>query len=116
RPGCGGAAGAQTLAATRAGAALLVVQCSASRIERRLETGYLDRKAGELGEALALIGAGVARREPVSVGLLGNAAEIYPELVRRGVRPDVVTDQTSAHDPLNRYLPAAWSPVPAGGR
>ena len=75
----------------------------------RLGSGYLDRRSGDLDEALAMIDEACANRTPVSVGLLGNAAEIYPELVARGVRPDAVTDQTSAHDPLNGYLPAGWS-------
>jgi urocanate hydratase len=107
--GLGGMGGAQPLAATLAGASLLAVECRASRIERRIETGYLDSMATDLGEALARIEAGCRTKRPVSVGLLGNAAEIYPELVRRGIRPDLVTDQTAAHDPLNGYLPAGWS-------
>ncbi|NQW09507.1 MAG: urocanate hydratase [Alphaproteobacteria bacterium] len=107
--GLGGMGGAQPLAATMAGASMLAVECQPSRIERRLETGYLDRKADNLDDALAIIQEACANGEAVSVGLLGNAAEVYPELVRRGVRPDVVTDQTSAHDPLNGYLPAGWS-------
>jgi urocanate hydratase len=107
--GLGGMGGAQPLAATMAGASLLAVECRMSRIERRLETGYLDRAATGLDEALAIVERSGAEQRPVSVGLLGNAAEIYPELVRRGVRPDIVTDQTSAHDPLNGYLPAGWS-------
>ena len=107
--GLGGMGGAQPLAATMAGASMLAVECQPSRIERRLETGYLDRRADTLDEALELVLAAVRKREAVSVGLLGNAAEIFPELVRRGVRPDAVTDQTSAHDPLNGYLPAGWT-------
>jgi urocanate hydratase len=107
--GLGGMGGAQPLAATMAGASLLAVECRASRIERRLQTRYLDRMATDLDEALALIEKSCAKRRPVSVGLLGNTAEIYPELVRRGVRPDIVTDQTAAHDPLNGYLPANWT-------
>ncbi len=107
--GLGGMGGAQPLAATMAGASLLAVECQASRIERRLETGYLDRKTDDLSEALDIIGKACADGEAVSVGLLGNAAEVYPELVRRGIHPDVVTDQTSAHDPLNGYLPAGWT-------
>ncbi len=104
--GLGGMGGAQPLAATMAGASMLAVECQASRIEMRLRTGYLDRQTADLDEALRWMHEAV---EPVSVGLLGNAAEVFPELVRRGVRPDVVTDQTSAHDPLNGYLPAGWS-------
>src|SRR4051794_33779253 len=107
--GLGGMGGAQPLAATMAGASMLAVECTPSRMERRVETGYLDRWTQSLDEALAIIGAACETRNPVSVGLLGNAAEIFPELVRRGVRPDMVTDQTSAHDPLNGYLPAGWT-------
>ena len=101
--------GAQPLAATMAGSSMLAVECQPSRIERRLETGYLDRSTASLDEALEILEAARKSGEPVSVGLLGNAAEVFPELVRRGVRPDAVTDQTSAHDPLNGYLPAGWS-------
>ena len=104
--GLGGMGGAQPLAATMAGASLLAVECQPSRIEMRLRTGYLDRATTDLDEALAWVTQAPA---PLSVGLLGNAAEIFPELVRRGIRPDVVTDQTSAHDPLNGYLPAGWT-------
>jgi urocanate hydratase len=107
--GLGGMGGAQPLAATMAGASMLAVECQPSRIERRLETRYLDVKSDSLEHALSLIADAVARKRPISVGLLGNAAEVFPELLRRGVRPDVVTDQTSAHDPLNGYLPAGWS-------
>jgi urocanate hydratase len=107
--GLGGMGGAQPLAATMAGASLLAVECRASRIERRLQTRYLDRMATDLDQALAMIETSCAKRRPVSVGLVGNTAEIYPELVRRGVRPDIVTDQTAAHDPLNGYLPAGWT-------
>ncbi|MBX6322446.1 MAG: urocanate hydratase [Rhodospirillaceae bacterium] len=107
--GLGGMGGAQPLAATMAGACLLGVECDAARIERRLQTGYLDRSTASLDEALAIVAEGCRTRSPVSVGLLGNAAEVFPELVRRRVRPDVVTDQTSAHDPLNGYLPAGWT-------
>ncbi len=107
--GLGGMGGAQPLAATMAGASMLAVECSATRIEMRLRTRYLDRQAATLDEALELIAASCRERRPVSIGLLGNAAEIFPELVRRGVRPDAVTDQTSAHDPLHGYLPAGWT-------
>ncbi|WP_157089286.1 urocanate hydratase [Oceanibaculum pacificum] len=107
--GLGGMGGAQPLAATMAGASCLAVECQPSRIEMRLRTGYLDRKAETLDEALAMIEAARKDGKPVSVGLLGNAADIFPELVRRGVRPDCVTDQTSAHDPVNGYLPKGWS-------
>ncbi|MFZ0837778.1 MAG: urocanate hydratase [Xanthobacteraceae bacterium] len=107
--GLGGMGGAQPLAATMAGAALLAVECQPSRIEMRLKTGYLDQQAQDLDEALAMINQACRERKALSVGVLGNAAEIFPELVRRGVRPDVVTDQTSAHDPINGYLPKGWS-------
>jgi len=107
--GLGGMGGAQPLAATMAGASCLAVECQPSRIEMRLRTGYLDVEARDLDEALARIEAAKQAGRPVSVGLLGNAADIFPELVRRGVRPDVVTDQTSAHDPLNGYLPRGWT-------
>ena len=107
--GLGGMGGAQPLAATMAGASMLAVECQPSRIDMRLRTGYLDRQTENLDEALEIIEQSCADKTPVSVGLLGNAAEIFPELVKRGVRPDTVTDQTSAHDPLNGYLPAGWS-------
>jgi urocanate hydratase len=107
--GLGGMGGAQPLAAVMAGASMLAVECAPSRIEMRLRTKYLDAQAKTLDEALAMIERSCAERKPLSVGLLGNAADIFPELVRRGVRPDVVTDQTSAHDPINGYLPKGWS-------
>ena len=107
--GLGGMGGAQPLAATMAGASMLAVECRPDRIERRLATGYLDRGADTLDQALGWIQKACARREPVSVGLRGNAADVLPELLARGVRPDVVTDQTSAHDPLRGYLPAGWT-------
>jgi urocanate hydratase len=101
--------GAQPLAAVMAGASCLAIECRESRIEMRLNTGYLDVKAATLDEALTIIERSCAEKKPVSVGVVGNAAEILPELVRRGVRPDLVTDQTSAHDPVNGYLPAGWT-------
>jgi urocanate hydratase len=107
--GLGGMGGAQPLAATMAGASLLAVECQPSRIEMRLKTGYLDAQAKDLDEALAMMERAGREAKPVSVGVLGNAAEILPELVRRGVKPDAVTDQTSAHDPINGYLPAGWT-------
>ena len=107
--GLGGMGGAQPLAATMAGASMLAIECQPSRIEMRLRTGYLDRQAGTLDEALAIMAQAAESKKPVSVGLLGNAADIFPELVRRGVRPDIVTDQTSAHDPINGYLPKGWT-------
>jgi urocanate hydratase len=103
--GLGGMGGAQPLAATMNGAAILCVEVDPHRIDRRLETGYLMRKTADLDEALAWIAAARAAREPLSVGLLGNCAEVLPELVRRGEHPDIVTDQTSAHDELSGYVP-----------
>jgi urocanate hydratase len=107
--GLGGMGGAQPLAATMAGASLLAIECQPSRIEMRLQTGYLDMRAANLDEALTIIERACRERKPVSVGVLGNAADLVPELARRGVRPDVVTDQTSSHDPANGYLPKGWS-------
>ena len=107
--GLGGMGGAQPLAAVMAGASCLAIECQPSRIEMRLRTGYLDRRCDDLDEALAVIRESCAKKAPVSVGLLGNAAEVLPELLRRGVRPDLLTDQTSAHDPANGYLPKGWS-------
>ena len=107
--GLGGMGGAQPLAATMAGASMIAVECQPSRIEYRRRTGYLDTSATGLDEALAIVERSHASGRPVSVGLLGNAAEIFPEIVARGIRPDVVTDQTAAHDPVNGYLPAGWT-------
>ena len=107
--GLGGMGGAQPLAATMAGASMLAVECQPSRIEMRLKTGYLDKQAKDLDEALAMIEESCRTKTPISVGVLGNAADIFPELVRRGIKPDVVTDQTSAHDPVNGYLPKGWT-------
>ncbi len=107
--GLGGMGGAQPLAAVMAGASCLAIECQPSRIEMRLRTGYLDASAATIEEAMAIIEQSCADQQPVSVGLLGNAAEILPELYRRGIRPDLLTDQTSAHDPVNGYLPAGWS-------
>ena len=119
--GLGGMGGAQPLAATMAGASMIAVECQASRIERRLATRYVDRKAETLDEAMAIVNEAKAQGRAVSVGLLGNAAEIFPEIARRAKadpawRPDVVTDQTSAHDPLNGYLPAGWTWAEAESR
>ena len=107
--GLGGMGGAQPLAATMAGISMLAVECDPKRIQRRLETRYLDKKANNLDEALDIIFKHTSAGKAISVGLLGNAADIYPELVKRGIRPDFVTDQTSAHDPLNGYLPRGWT-------
>jgi urocanate hydratase len=111
--GLGGMGGAQPLAATLAGAVSLVIECQQSRIDFRLRTRYLDLQAADLEEALRLVRLHCAQKRPVSIGLLGNAAELLPELARRaqagGLRPDLVTDQTSAHDLVNGYLPAGWT-------
>ncbi|MCC6317765.1 MAG: urocanate hydratase [Gemmatimonadaceae bacterium] len=104
--GLGGMGGAQPLAATMCGAAFLGIDVDESRIDKRLATRYLDRKTRTLDEALAWVKDAAARGQALSVGLVGNAAEVLPELVRRGVVPDVLTDQTSAHDTLNGYVPA----------
>lgn len=107
--GLGGMGGAQPLACTMAGASMLAIECDPTRIDKRIETGYVDRRCDDLDEALQLINDSCAKNEPLSVGLLGNASEILPELLKRDVRPDAVTDQTSAHDPLNGYLPSGWT-------
>jgi urocanate hydratase len=107
--GLGGMGGAQPLAAVMAGASCLAIECQPSRIDMRLRTGYLDKSATTLDEALAMIAQAQVDGKPVSVGLLGNAAEILPEMVRRGIHPDLLTDQTSAHDPVNGYLPIGWT-------
>ena len=107
--GLGGMGGAQPLAAVMAGACCLAVECDPERIDFRLRTRYVDEKTESLDEALAMIERWTAAGEAKSVGLLGNAADIVPEIAKRGVRPDIVTDQTSAHDPVNGYLPQGWS-------
>ncbi|WP_085900363.1 urocanate hydratase [Kiloniella majae] len=107
--GLGGMGGAQPLSATMAGASMLAIECQEDRIDMRIRTGYLDKKCNDLDDALNIINDAVANKKAISVGLLGNAADIFPELVKRGVRPDIVTDQTSAHDPLNGYLPQGWT-------
>jgi len=107
--GLGGMGGAQPLAATMAGASCLAVECQQSRIDMRLRTGYVDTQAANLDDALTIIESSHADGKAISVALLGNAADIYPELVQRGVRPDLVTDQTSAHDTGNGYLPQGWT-------
>ena len=104
--GLGGMGGAQPLAAVMAGAHCIAIECQESRIEKRLETRYLDKRASSIDEALDIIRNA---SEPTSVGLLGNAAEIIPEMLARGIRPDALTDQTSAHDPANGYCPMGWS-------
>ncbi len=107
--GLGGMGGAQPLAAVMAGACCLAVECDPERIDMRLRTKYLDEKAQTLDEALQKIEAWTSAGEARSVGLLGNAADIFPEMVKRGIKPDIVTDQTSAHDPLHGYLPQGWT-------
>ncbi len=107
--GLGGMGGAQPLAAAMAGASCLAVECDPDRIDFRLRTGYLDESAETLDEALEMIRVWSGKGQARSVGLLGNAAEVLPEIVRRKVRPDIVTDQTSAHDPVNGYLPLGWT-------
>ncbi len=104
--GLGGMGGAQPLAAVMAGAHCIAIECQESSIQKRLETRYLDKRATSIDEALEMIRAA---EEPISVGLLGNAAEILPEMVKRGIKPDALTDQTSAHDPINGYLPIGWT-------
>ena len=107
--GLGGMGGAQPLACTMAGASMLAIECDPQRIQMRLETGYVDQQANTLDEAIVIIEQSCRDKKPISVGLLGNAAEILPEMIKQGIRPDVVTDQTSAHDPLNGYLPEGWT-------
>ncbi|WP_185984240.1 urocanate hydratase [Aureimonas mangrovi] len=107
--GLGGMGGAQPLAAVMAGASCLAIECNPDSIDFRLRTRYVDERADTLDEAMAMIERWTAAGEAKSVGLLGNAAEILPQMVARGIRPDIVTDQTSAHDPVNGYLPAGWT-------
>ena len=107
--GLGGMGGAQPLAATMAGASMLAIECRPERIAKRLQTRYLDVEAKTLDEALEILERARRESRAISVGLLGNACEVLPELLRRGVKPDAVTDQTSAHDPVNGYLPRGWS-------
>ncbi len=107
--GLGGMGGAQPLAATMAGASMLAIECRRDRIQKRLETRYLDVGVESLDEALELLARATSAGKAISVGLLGNAAELLPEMLRRGVHPDAVTDQTSAHDPINGYLPEGWT-------
>ena len=107
--GLGGMGGAQPLAAVMAGACMLAIECQQSRIDFRLKTGYVDEQATDLDDALARIAKYTKAGEAKSIALLGNAADVLPEMVRRGVKPDAVTDQTSAHDPVNGYLPQGWT-------
>lgn len=107
--GLGGMGGAQPLAATMAGFSMIAVECDETRIDFRLRTGYVDKKAHSLDEAMAMLQEALDNNQPISIGLLGNAADVFTDLVNRNITPDVVTDQTSAHDPLNGYLPQNWS-------
>jgi urocanate hydratase len=107
--GLGGMGGAQPLAATMAGASLIAIECQPSRIEMRLKTSYLDAAAKSFDEALSIVENSHRQGRPISVGVLGNAAELLPHIFGRGIRPDALTDQTSAHDPVNGYLPVGWS-------
>ncbi|MEO7403047.1 MAG: urocanate hydratase, partial [Burkholderiales bacterium] len=107
--GLGGMGGAQPLAATMAGASMIAIECQQSRIDMRLRTGYLDRQAKNLDDALAIMDESSRTKTAVSVGLLGNAASVLPQILKRGVMPHLVTDQTSAHDPANGYLPEGWT-------
>src|SRR6201992_1044672 len=107
--GLGGMGGAQPLAATMARARLLAIECRRSRIVKRLETGYIDAEARSLDEALAMLESAKKQGKALSVALLGNIVEVLPILLERGIKPDALTDQTSAHDPVNGYLPEGWT-------
>ena len=107
--GLGGMGGAQPLAATMAGASLLAVECRQSRIAKRVETGYIDAQAKDLSDALAMLETAKRNGKPISVALLGNIVDVLDTLLERGIKPDALTDQTSAHDPVNGYLPQGWS-------
>lgn len=107
--GLGGMGGAQPLAATMAGYCMIAVECDETRIDFRLNTGYVDKKAKSLDEAMALLNEALEQGQAISIGLLGNAADLFAEMYAKGIRPDLVTDQTSAHDPVNGYLPQGWS-------
>ncbi|MGX5173603.1 urocanate hydratase [Aliikangiella sp. IMCC44653] len=107
--GLGGMGGAQPLAAAMAGYCMIAVECDETRIDFRLQTRYLDKKATSIDEAMSMLNQAIENGEAISIGLLGNAAEVFPELHKRGIKPDLVTDQTSAHDPVNGYLPIGWS-------
>lgn len=107
--GLGGMGGAQPLAAVMAGACCLAIECDESRIDMRLKTGYLDEKTDSLDSAIKRIREWTEKGEAKSIGLIGNAADIFPKIYQEGIRPDIVTDQTSAHDPINGYLPLGWS-------
>ncbi len=107
--GLGGMGGAQPLAATMAGYSMIAVECDETRIDFRLRTKYVDKKAYSIDEAMSLLNESLEKGEAISIGLLGNAADVFPEMHKRGIKPDLVTDQTSAHDPVNGYLPQGWT-------
>ncbi len=107
--GLGGMGGAQPLAATMAGYCMIAVECDETRIDFRMRTRYVDKKAKTIDEAMEMLNQALEKGEAISIGLLGNAAEIFPEMQKRGIKPDLVTDQTSAHDPVNGYLPIGWT-------
>ena len=107
--GLGGMGGAQPLAATMAGYGMIAVECDETRIDFRLKTGYVDKKAYSIDEAMKMLHEALDNGEAISIGLLGNAADVFPQMYADGIRPDLVTDQTSAHDPVNGYLPQGWS-------
>ena len=107
--GLGGMGGAQPLAATMAGYCMIAVECDETRIDFRMKTRYVDKKAYTVDEAMQMLNEALEKGEAISIGLLGNAADIFPELHKRGIKPDLVTDQTSAHDPINGYLPQSWT-------
>ena len=107
--GLGGMGGAQPLAATMAGYSMIAVECDETRIDFRLKTGYVDKKAGSIDEAMELLHKAIEQDQVISIGLLGNAADVFAQMYQSGIRPDIVTDQTSAHDPINGYLPQGWT-------
>jgi len=107
--GLGGMGGAQPLAAAMAGYCMIAVECDETRIDYRLKNRYLDKKSTSLDEAMKMLDEALQKGEAISIGLLGNAADVFPEMVKRGIKPDLVTDQTSAHDPINGYLPQGWT-------
>ncbi|MEZ5471885.1 MAG: urocanate hydratase [Marinicella sp.] len=107
--GLGGMGGAQPLAATMAGYCMIAVECDETRIDFRIKTRYVDKKAYSVDEAMNMLNEALEKGEAISIGLLGNAADVFPELYQRGIKPDLVTDQTSAHDPVNGYLPQGWT-------
>src|SRR5690606_571604 len=107
--GLGGMGGAQPLAATMAGYCMIAVECDETRIDFRMKTGYVDKKAHSIDEAMNLLNTAIEQGLAISIGLLGNAADVFPQMYSSGIRPDIVTDQTSAHDPTNGYLPQGWT-------